>query len=107
MGTSSRTSEHSVVRGLQAFHPEGNWVGGLVENNAQNFSALVKSGSWAAMMRVPGGPGGHHWVIVSGVAKNGNVQIKDVYDGTKYEMKKEDFDEAWNGVAIFSRPAKK
>ncbi len=69
-----------------------------------NFSTLVDSGPWGANLLEKAWtdlPKTQHVVLVDGLSPLGNVLIRDSWEGTRYEMKFEEFDKIWTGTAIF------
>ncbi|WP_305067801.1 MULTISPECIES: hemagglutinin repeat-containing protein [unclassified Kosakonia] len=98
IGTGLKSPEQ-LARDLSK-HSGDNWSGGFVGFEA--YDALNKTGSWGAMMWEQGGRIGH-WVVVKGTDSKGNVFINDPWKGTSYKMTYKDFEETWNGNAVFNQ----
>lgn len=80
------------------------WKGAGVP--AEELDRLIKSGPWAAELRVPITmkyrrlePG--HAVVVDGFDEHGNLKIRDPAEGTSYEMTRKDFLDYWSYHSVF------
>jgi hypothetical protein len=72
------------------------------------IESLPSRGSWAAELRsVPALSVSYrcthtgHLVVVDGLDRDGNIMIRDPWEGTRYEMTRQDFMNAWTGRAVF------
>lgn len=98
IGTGLKSPEQ-LARDLSK-HSGDNWRGGFVSFEA--YDGVNKTGSWGAIMWEQGGRIGH-WVVVKGTDSKGNVSINDPWKGTSYKMTYKDFEETWNGNAVFNQ----
>ncbi len=74
------------------------WRAGAV--STKDLDVLLKHGTFGVEFREPGRIG--HAVVVDGLGDDGNIRIRDPWRGTRYEMTRGDFLDAWKGQrAIF------
>lgn len=82
---------------LLAFQMGERWVGGALENPSQ-ITQLLGRGPVIALIK------GQHFVVVDGMAANGNFMIRDPWGGgSTYQVTQVQFFQAWTGHGVFLR----
>ncbi|HIK09204.1 MAG TPA: hypothetical protein IGS52_02875 [Oscillatoriaceae cyanobacterium M33_DOE_052] len=93
----------------------GKWHGGyfeLEENDIILLTRLMVKRSWSAELREPGNRLGHLVVVDGGIeiggivipdylTQMGKIQIRDPWDGTRYQMKIADFLNFWTRRGVY------
>jgi filamentous hemagglutinin len=81
------------------------WIAARVDRSV--FDRLVRGDSWAAELRAPTTGKFSHMVVVDGVNQEDHVLIRDPWEGTRYEMTRKEFLNAWTGRVVFREPARR
>lgn len=89
------------MKNLSAALGEGWEYGERFKNSDIDY--LCQSGPWCAKLLENAGtrlPKSHHSVVVDGFSSRNRLQIRDPYEGTRYEMDLGEFEKIWTGAAV-------
>ena len=99
------TYEGQLARALQKLDTSdsGTWMGaGVDPDHIASIYGLNSTGSWVAQLWDRGNKIGH-WVVVDGTDDAGLILIRDPWEATKYKMDFTDFQQTWNGYAVWGQ----
>ncbi len=67
---------------------------------------ICANGPWGAdFIPEPGAgrSGLPHTIVIDGMSENGNLRVRDPWEGTKYELTTKEFFKHWSGRAIYKK----
>ncbi len=77
---------------------EGAWVD-TIRSPRQTFQNMVRRGSFITSLKSFGSES--HMVVVDGFDDRGSIVVRDPWEGTRYLMTWESFEEVWQGMSVW------